>query len=1683
MYSDWQSQRQAELQAGLEESRKELAEMRHQLAALQASVERSQQRQQQIEQLKASGELAKAIEILNDILQTEPRNEFAYQQRAEINSIRRNFDAALKDLATLLEFSSNKATVLQQRAKIYQQLGKYRIALADLTTALEITPDDSSIKINRAELLIEEERWDEALEELSFCLRKRPQDPQAKGHIELIIITIQKKLLSYLINGNYLMVINYANKLLAERSLTTSQREKINKINISALNYSAILQQCQQALQQQRYSEALVQANQLIVQNPNIQKAYSYLAWAKLFCCASVAEIWVEIKRILDFNPLSVEAYIIAALAYMKDQKLGMAALMLRYASAADFEQEAIVVFCAALLAKLRNEETNYLKLKKESQHKNDTYGLLQAIDQWARRLLLLDDRDISTLSELLQAEMDLADCFQIAPDTTRKLPQDLQLYNQAISWYNRMEFSSAIPLLLKALNVSSVEPACMEYLGHCYFQLSKLSTVNTKQNLSLALIYYQAAMQIDPNRRYLREKVLQLTKYGAMTESKSQSVRNLIFSKVQFHKEKMQYAKQRLLAIDTLSNIEALLASNNQQQEYDQVLSKLQQAQRIYPCDAAIALTAGALQMFLAEIYQRPSDKDVLSKTIAELATLAKNTKLETAFNNFEKVIQMQPVSLDKFLPSGYENKMIELSLKYLSSGQFPQAHNLMPPLSEIKLEYHGLTINEEKAKNLDRVIRRYLPSICGSLSAVYLIKPAEVIEILARAIALSLKPYVQVTKSWLQQDKLHFTLQKNAILENLQLSHDLSNEIRHRVNLIVETSHRIKIETLLTALKEMVVAMKTDHAVAAQLIKEGEMLEDELPACEAELKWVRENALEKQQARLKFLAEKREKSVDEMVKTVQSDWVPTDENSCHKMLAILNAILILQPQLILARKLRLQVAHILQQPIVVLSDCSQILSLEKSADIYFIRAVTQYHLKNFSAAADDLKKSQMLVDTALSSPESSSAKRPDYSWSKRGLQLQMRLEEWFQKVRQALQLTARYFDEARSHKDWGIRKKEFVNKMQANDRANQIKKMIFEKNNRSYQKLFEGFKKQLLKQLRKKIADYFKHHLEELHKTQLKQLLQERLKALQQTGKLQQLIDEAKPELIQKHLQQLTKSMRYKEIKQRKLDAFTQSQRYRQLYDEYYRAAQYSGQRSARPKVKHRKPLVKPKQTIPDQQPDSFESLGMGQETTYWQRNGNIWTYCYSDRQVVGRYKIRGNSEHNGCRGTLLDNIGNFGPMQFGGMMQGSHPAMFIPNICQPQMLTFGIDCFSGQYSDRGVPMSNVKPTFIASSYTNPVTDFSDDSDDSDDSDESPVTVNEQEVLNKAYLQAQQIAEQEANAELIPEAEQAAMEEITKHAQSQLKQLANSQAQEQIHQQAVELAEQDAENAINSEAQELATKKMEQQLQPEIDRAVDEEADQYITDEQTQTVREQVATELQIGSGTTENLNDFFSDGEQANANELPQYHSEDQSAVVVPAELMPPSAEEIAGDSADPHENLAFEDAAIKPLETTSMLQGVLAPSDIANVEIYPASAVAMPSDGNSMPSAAIVDPSTLVEAPAASRSPDFISAAALPVAGFFRDSGAVDEQPPAPAQSAEEQHIAQTETDLSSLAQESIERSQAAAQRLARYMTGQISNVRRIAENVSDILHLHDRVEKIEDDTMQNIEDVAGMSSSP
>jgi len=128
----------------------------------------------------AQGHDTEARDLLNQVLQKNPRDTDALLVRAELALKLNDTTTAIADLRGVLRDNPRSIPVQKLLARAYTQNGEPALAEQTLRGAMDIAPTDTSVRVQLANLLNETQRAEQAVPLLEEAVQRDPSDPRVR---------------------------------------------------------------------------------------------------------------------------------------------------------------------------------------------------------------------------------------------------------------------------------------------------------------------------------------------------------------------------------------------------------------------------------------------------------------------------------------------------------------------------------------------------------------------------------------------------------------------------------------------------------------------------------------------------------------------------------------------------------------------------------------------------------------------------------------------------------------------------------------------------------------------------------------------------------------------------------------------------------------------------------------------------------------------------------------------------------------------------------------------------------------------------------------------------------------------------------------------------------------------------------------------------------------------------------------------------------------------------------------------------------------------------------------------------------------------------------------------------------------------------------------------------------------
>jgi tetratricopeptide (TPR) repeat protein len=121
---------------------------------------------------KQRGDAHRAIADFNQALRLNPQDEIAYRHRGQIRLQLGDYGGAIADLNQALELNPQQPALLAARGEAYCGIGNYQAALDDYTQALTLNPARPSVYLSRAQTYLHLEEIQKAIADYQMAASK-----------------------------------------------------------------------------------------------------------------------------------------------------------------------------------------------------------------------------------------------------------------------------------------------------------------------------------------------------------------------------------------------------------------------------------------------------------------------------------------------------------------------------------------------------------------------------------------------------------------------------------------------------------------------------------------------------------------------------------------------------------------------------------------------------------------------------------------------------------------------------------------------------------------------------------------------------------------------------------------------------------------------------------------------------------------------------------------------------------------------------------------------------------------------------------------------------------------------------------------------------------------------------------------------------------------------------------------------------------------------------------------------------------------------------------------------------------------------------------------------------------------------------------------------------------------------
>ncbi len=119
------------------------------------------------------------IDALTALINQNPGNDSLYVLRAGLYDARKNYDAAIQDMATAMRIDSNDLEYHYLLSDLYMRYAKSRLALQTMERAASLVPDDVPSLLRLARIQTQLKMMDASLQTIGKVLALEPQNPEA----------------------------------------------------------------------------------------------------------------------------------------------------------------------------------------------------------------------------------------------------------------------------------------------------------------------------------------------------------------------------------------------------------------------------------------------------------------------------------------------------------------------------------------------------------------------------------------------------------------------------------------------------------------------------------------------------------------------------------------------------------------------------------------------------------------------------------------------------------------------------------------------------------------------------------------------------------------------------------------------------------------------------------------------------------------------------------------------------------------------------------------------------------------------------------------------------------------------------------------------------------------------------------------------------------------------------------------------------------------------------------------------------------------------------------------------------------------------------------------------------------------------------------------------------------------
>lgn len=278
------------------------------------------------------GEFEQSLQPFNQLIQANPAEPIAYQNRGAAHYQLGHLDLAIDDFDRALQLAPQKEELYAMRGAAYLLVSHFEEAQKDLLTAVQLNPEGTAAYKNLAALYYATDDLDEALNYCLKVLSYSSNDPEMLRDLALI----------YFLQENYAEALTYCNKLSELGEATTT----IYLVRGLCL------------FENHQFEDAIRSYDHAIESDPSLSQAYFNRGQA-YYCLLNLEKAWSDFNQAIELDSANPALYKSRGLVLLNLQR----------------EEEAYQDFFTAIklasLEKAENEEKDQMSLSFGSMGKN----------------------------------------------------------------------------------------------------------------------------------------------------------------------------------------------------------------------------------------------------------------------------------------------------------------------------------------------------------------------------------------------------------------------------------------------------------------------------------------------------------------------------------------------------------------------------------------------------------------------------------------------------------------------------------------------------------------------------------------------------------------------------------------------------------------------------------------------------------------------------------------------------------------------------------------------------------------------------------------------------------------------------------------------------------------------------------------------------------------------------------------------------------------------------------------------------------------------------------------------------------------------------------------------------------------------------------------------------------------